>query len=107
LCLESGYHNVHLDAEDEDHNLIPGSWRQNANLQPLDGRHQGVRELEVAKIQRQTLVAYFNSPAGAVPWQEERIRACMQVHLPDEQNDVPADEEMETEQASQVEQQVV
>ena len=75
---------IQPDAEDEEHNVIPGAWRANANLEPLDARHQGLRELEAAKVQRQTLVAYFNSPAGAVPWQEERVASRMQVHLPPE-----------------------
>ncbi len=92
---------VEPDREDEGHDIIPGSWRENANLEPLDARHQGVRELEAAKRQRQTLVAYFNSPAGAVPWQEERVRARMQVHLPIDEN--TQDETMDTqEQPSQV-----
>ena len=73
---------VQPDAEDEEHNVIPGAWRATANLEPIDARHQGLRELEAAKVQRQTLVAYFNSPAGAVPWQEERVAARIHINIP-------------------------
>ena len=73
LRMPANFRDRNLDREDEDHNLIPGDWRRNADLFPMDGRHQGVRDLEVAKVQRQTLVAYFNSPAGSVPWQENMI----------------------------------
>jgi len=93
---------VQPDAEDDDHNIIPGAWREHANLEPIDAPHQGVRELEAAKIQRQVLVAYFNSPAGAVPWQEERVNARIHINIPtqiqpqaDGDVDVDTDEEMQ------------
>jgi hypothetical protein len=73
---------VRPDAEDEEHNIIPGAWREHAHLEPIDARHQGLRELEAAKIQRQTLLAYFNSPAGAVPWQEERVLSRIHINIP-------------------------
>ena len=73
---------VQPDGEDENHIMIPGAWREHANLEPIDARHQGVRELERAKIMRQVLVAYFNSPAGSVPWQEERVHARIHINIP-------------------------
>ena len=75
MRMPPAFRNRELDHEDEDHRVIPGVWRDNADLVPMDARQQGRRDLEVAKVQRQTLVAYFNSPAGSVPWQEERINA--------------------------------
>ena len=75
LRMPAALRDRHLDREDDDHQLIPGAWRQDANMIPMDARHQGVRDLEVAKRQRQTLVAYFNSPAGEVPWQARIVDA--------------------------------
>ncbi len=65
---------VSVDREDAQHNIIPGEWRETANLIPLDPRRQGHRELDEAKRCRRTLEAYFNSPAGSVPWQTERVK---------------------------------
>lgn len=75
MRLPGALRDRHYDREDADHNLIPGEWRQEANLVPMDARHQGRRELEEAKRQRQTLAAYFSSPAGSVPWQNEMVNA--------------------------------
>jgi hypothetical protein len=67
------------DREDAGHNIVPGAWREGVNLVPLDRRQQGMRELEIAKVCRQTLQAYFNSEAGSVPWQHERIDQRLQL----------------------------
>ena len=63
-------HRANVDREDEDHQIIPGEWRREANMEPIDRRNLGGRDLESAKVQRQTLVAYFNSAAGKVQWQD-------------------------------------
>jgi len=65
--------NAALDREDDNHNLIPGEWRQNANMRDLHdvvGANHDTRE---AKRMRETLRLYFNSPAGSVPWQNDHI----------------------------------
>ena len=64
---------VNMDREDENHNVIPGAWRLEANLTALDARRQGHRELEEGKAQRAMLTGYFNCPAGSVPWQEDMV----------------------------------
>ena len=61
-----------VDEEDDDHNLIPGTWRENANL--MDGMAQGGnRLLKEAKTQRNYLRNYFQSPHGRVEWQERMV----------------------------------
>ena len=65
--------NIQLDAEDGEHNLIPGAWRQDANLPDLDVPQGGNRDTVLAKRQRDYLSDYFNSPAGCVPWQDRII----------------------------------
>ena len=62
------------DQDDEDHNVIPGTWRENTNLV---GDHTwargGNKDTRQAKDQRDYLSAYYYSPAGAVPWQMDMI----------------------------------
>ena len=65
--------NRNMDMEDADNNLIPGEWRKDADLLPMDARRQGDRDLEDAKRQRQLLTEYFNCEAGSVPWQYRMI----------------------------------
>jgi len=61
------------DQEDENHNIIPGAWREDPPL------HDGISEFanntttQRAKLQRDYLSAYYNSDAGSVPWQEDMI----------------------------------
>lgn len=64
--------NRDMDQEDDQHNVIPGAWRENNPLLPVRG-HQYRRETEAAKDQRQYLMAYYNSDVGSVPWQWDRI----------------------------------
>lgn len=62
-----------LDREDENHQRVDGAWRNwriDAQLVPIDRRARGNRDLENAKVQRTTLMHYFNSAAGSVPWQD-------------------------------------
>ena len=64
--------NHDMDHEDQHHNIVPGVWRENNPLVPIQGPgHQ--RQTLVAKHQRDYLKAYFSSPVGAVPWQTEKI----------------------------------
>jgi len=64
--------NRDLDQEDGDHEVVPGEWRNNHPLLPIQG-YKGARESTLAKRQRDYLTAYYNSPAGSVPWQSDMI----------------------------------
>ena len=63
-----------VDYEDADHNIVPGSWRDDANMHEMDGIVGANHDTRAAKKQRQLLKLYFNSPAGSVPWQDRMIR---------------------------------
>ena len=67
--------NGQVDAEDDQHNIIPGQWRATANMHEVDNVVGPNRDTIAAKKQREYLKLYFNSPAGSVPWQERMITA--------------------------------
>ena len=84
LCLHNflcgrrsaGYTNpTFVDSEDADHALVNGTWRAEGlgHMRPLEGAARGRNPPMSAKLQRDVLRDYFVSPAGSVPWQEERI----------------------------------
>jgi len=60
-----------LDQEDPQHNheIIPGSWRQDAQLPDMELLYRG-NTSRAAKEQRNYLMEYVNSPVGSVPWQD-------------------------------------
>jgi hypothetical protein len=70
--------NAELDMEDEDHNFLPGEWRQHANMHEIGEVAGPNRDTEAAKKQRELLRLYFNSPVGSVPWQENLIDRNLQ-----------------------------
>ncbi len=61
------------DREDDEHNLIPGAWRDGRALPDIARALPGNHDTLAAKNQRDYLKAYYNSPVGAVPWQERMI----------------------------------
>ena len=62
-----------VDHENEDHQQIPGAWREgHPELQGLEG-FQGQNPTRRAKAQRDYLSAYYASEAGEVPWQERIV----------------------------------
>lgn len=63
-----------LDEEDSQHNheIIPGSWRQDAQLPDMELLYRG-NTSRAAKEQRNYLMEYVNSPVGKVPWQDELL----------------------------------
>lgn len=63
-----------VDQEDAQHNLVDGAWRANANLLDLTQPQCGNRDTREAKRQRLYLKNYLTSPAGSVPWQDQRLR---------------------------------
>ena len=63
-----------VDHEDEDHNLVPGNWRNDIQWQDMDAPPEGRNRATLdSKQQREYLKRYFNSPAGAVGWQDIMI----------------------------------
>ena len=67
--------NKALDKFGPNGNVSPGEWRKQVNWsdkQKLKAE-KGNRDLKEAKIQRLTLVKYFNSSVGSVPWQEKMV----------------------------------
>ena len=65
----SALQNAALDQEDNNHQVIPGAWRNDANLEDINNIVGGNLATRAAKQQRHYLKHYYNSPAGAVPWQ--------------------------------------
>ena len=61
--------NQQLDSEDSEHNLIPGAWGETANMHEVEQIRGHNRDSTAGKRQREYLKLYFNSEAGAVPWQ--------------------------------------
>jgi hypothetical protein len=62
-----------LDTYDENHNRVPGQWREDHQLDELERQGRGNRATKDGKHLRDTLRAYYSSPIGAVPWQEKML----------------------------------
>ncbi len=63
-----------VDQEDDQHNIQPGAWRQQATWPEVNTPSTRARNASrQAKAQRDHLMAYFNSAGGAVEWQERLI----------------------------------
>ena len=62
-----------LDREDEQGQLIPGAWRDNAVIEDVQQAGRGPRTTAAGKELRAYLKNYFNSEAGSVPWQDAAI----------------------------------
>jgi len=65
--------NVLLDLEDDDHNVIPGSWRRERRILADLNSIIGPNTSRAAKAQRIILKHYLNSSAGSVPWQRKQV----------------------------------
>ncbi|XP_013386500.1 putative nuclease HARBI1 [Lingula anatina] len=65
--------NAALDNEDENHNLVPGQWRQETNMHDVEQVVGPNRATRAGKQLREYLKLYFNSAAGSVPWQDRMI----------------------------------
>ena len=57
------------DRADEQHNLIPGSWRDGAVLDDLERRLYGNNTSRAVKRHRLYLKHYYNEEAGSTLWQ--------------------------------------
>ena len=62
-----------IDREDQDYDLIPGTWRNQENLLHRLVAEQGRNPTGQAKAIRNFLAYYYASEAGSVPWQERLI----------------------------------
>jgi len=69
--------NALLDLEDDEHNVIPGSWRRERRILADLQRISGPNTTRVAKRQRLLLKHYLNSSAGSVPWQRAQVAIGM------------------------------
>ena len=65
--------NNDIDREDDDHDLIPGAWRNEAIMLDVEVRSRGPRQTAAGKRLRAYLMHYYNSDAGSVPWQRAAI----------------------------------
>ena len=65
--------NAAMDAENTNHQIIPGSLRASANMHDVDSIRGSHRDSTEAKKQREYLKLYFNSSTGSVPWQDIMI----------------------------------
>ncbi len=64
--------NALLDMEDQNHNFIPGAWREDEVMAGI--RVQGGNfQTHSGNVQREYLKLYYNSRVGRVPWQERLI----------------------------------
>ena len=63
-----------LDAENEDHELIQGQWREGPQLDGIQAEtgSQG-RPIEAGRRNRDRMMNYVNSPIGAVSWQDRMV----------------------------------
>jgi hypothetical protein len=67
-----GLQNAALDREADDHQVVPGAWRDDRVLQEVrDVRGPTVAAREAKEV-RVYLKHYYNN-IGAVPWQREMI----------------------------------
>ena len=63
-----------VDIEDENHQVIPGAWREGVDMHNMDDvAGAGNQMTRAGKAQRIYLTQYYNSPAGAVPWQDRMV----------------------------------
>lgn len=61
-----------VDAEDEQHNVIEGHWRQEGPLDRMDSRQPRRPSYEAKEI-RNKLALHFVHPAGEVAWQYSKL----------------------------------
>ncbi|KAJ8369891.1 hypothetical protein SKAU_G00099190 [Synaphobranchus kaupii] len=66
------YHVPLIDREGPDHGFEPGTWRQDPSVSQA-ALPSSTNPTQQAKQTRETLTQYFNSEAGAVHWQWDKI----------------------------------
>ena len=71
IYCPSGY----IDREDSQGNIIPGDWRTHSyELHSVSQVGSNMYSRSAAEM-REAVMAYFNSPAGCVPWQQQHINS--------------------------------
>ena len=80
ICLHNlmrmrypGHQRNIIDVEDENHNLIPGQWREERPLMEDPSGRPPRSDSARAKKNRTYLANYFCSTAGSVPWQNRMV----------------------------------
>ena len=64
-----GVAGVSVDEEDDNKEMIPGQWRTEAAMHEVEAQLRAPRATAAGQALRTTLMHYFNSDAGSVPWQ--------------------------------------
>ena len=64
-----GVTGVSVDEEDDNKEMIPGQWRTEAAMHEVEAQLRAPRATAAGQALRTTLMHYFNSDAGSVPWQ--------------------------------------
>ncbi len=67
-----GLQNRDLDHEGNDHQIIPGAWRNEGVLQEVQNVQGGNLDTRKGKAVRVYLKHYYNN-VGRVPWQDDMI----------------------------------
>ena len=65
--------NADLDVEDNQHNINPGAWRDEAVMREVENAGRGPRQTAAGNRERIYYKNYFTSVVGSVPWQEMAI----------------------------------
>ena len=65
--------NAAMDRENDNHDVVFSDWRENANMHYVNQARGGNFDSTAAKRLREYLKLYFNSPVGAVHWQDDMI----------------------------------
>lgn len=80
ICLNDIIRNIYpgvqnsiMDQEGDDHQVIPGTWRDGLNLDDIQMSRGGNLDTFDAKQQQPYLKHYVNSPLGSVLWQDRMI----------------------------------
>jgi len=80
LCLHNFFRmnfpaegNRLIDRDNDNHQIVPGAWRLNANMHEVYRAVGGNYDKTTAKRQRETLRLYFTSTVGTVPWQDNMV----------------------------------
>ena len=66
-------HHGLADEDDPDHQVVQGGWRNGDALTEMDNIQGGNSATRAGKKERLYLKSFYNSEAGAVPWQDNMI----------------------------------
>lgn len=68
-----GIQNALLDREGDNHQVVPGAWRDEQVFEEVNNVRGPTSETRRGKRQRLFLKHYYNSEVGSVPWQRDMI----------------------------------